>query len=157
MSRPSLDTYKPAIQAQIVAQLHAAPRPKTVHIEDVAECVKAKKREERKRKSAREQAQFCMMMLRHDLPAPEVEYRFAPDRKWRCDYAWPDCKVALEVEGGVWTGGRHTRGSGFVKDMEKYNRAALMGWRVVKCVPSDLMKPATVAMLRGMLAKGENE
>jgi hypothetical protein len=86
-----------------------------------------------------------------DLPPPEAEYRFFPERKWRFDFAWPWAKVALEVEGGVWTGGRHTRGSGFVRDIEKYNRAAVLGWRVVRCVPTDVNSAETVAMLRALL------
>ena len=61
--------------------------------------------------------------------------------------AWPAAKVALEVEGAVWVQGRHTRGSGFVKDMEKYNAAASAGWRVFKCVPADLCRPETVEMV----------
>lgn len=72
------------------------------------------------------------------LAVPESEVRFHPARKWRFDFAWPGPLVALEVEGGVWTGGRHTRGSGFVKDIEKYNAAAAMGWRVFRCVPKDI-------------------
>lgn len=61
-----------------------------------------------------------------------TEHRFFPERKWRFDIAWLPEKLAVEVEGGVWTGGRHTRGSGFVKDCEKYNAAALEGWRVLR-------------------------
>jgi very-short-patch-repair endonuclease len=63
------------------------------------------------------------------------EYRFHPTRKWRFDFAWPENKRAMEVEGGVWTGGRHTRGSGFLKDCEKYNAAASLGWRVFRFTP----------------------
>ena len=78
---------------------------------------------------------------------PDVEFQFVKDRKWRFDYAWPDRKVALEVEGGVWTQGRHTRGSGFVKDMTKYNRAAREGWLVFRTVPKELMSADTFDML----------
>lgn len=72
------------------------------------------------------------------LPKAEKEWRFHPERKWRFDYAWPDKKIAVEVEGGVWSGGRHTRGAGFIKDMEKYNTATVMGWKILRCQPSDL-------------------
>lgn len=72
------------------------------------------------------------------LPEPVPEYRFAPPRRWRADFAWPAYQVALEVEGGVWTGGRHVRGSGFIKDLEKYNRLAAMGFLLVRCTPKML-------------------
>jgi len=52
---------------------------------------------------------------------------------------WPDRKLAVEIEGGVWVRGRHTRGSGFVKDCEKYNEAALLGWTVLR-LPGSLVK-----------------
>lgn len=66
------------------------------------------------------------------IPPPVREFRFAPPRRWRFDFAWPDVKVALEVEGGIWGGGRHTRGAGFIADCDKYNAAALAGWRVFR-------------------------
>ena len=66
------------------------------------------------------------------LPTPEREHRFAPPRKWRVDFAWPELMVALEVEGGTMTGGRHTRGRGFELDAEKYNEAALSGWLLLR-------------------------
>lgn len=66
------------------------------------------------------------------IPKPEREYRFHESRKWRFDYAWPKNKIALEIEGGVWTRGRHVRPKGFIKDIEKYNYAAAHGWRVFR-------------------------
>ncbi len=73
------------------------------------------------------------------LPEPEREYRFHPVRRWRFDMAWENDQVAVEVEGGVWVRGRHNRGSGFIKDCEKYNEAALMGWIVLR-FPSPMIK-----------------
>ena len=66
------------------------------------------------------------------LLEPECQYRFHPTRRWVFDFAWPACRIALEIEGGTWTQGRHTRGAGFEKDCEKYNEAALMGWAVFR-------------------------
>jgi very-short-patch-repair endonuclease len=65
---------------------------------------------------------------------PVREFRFC-NRMWRFDFAFPDKKVAVEIEGGIWTGGRHTRGSGFVHDLDKYNTAARMGWSVLRYAP----------------------
>lgn len=76
------------------------------------------------------------------------EFKFHPVRKWRFDYAIPDHKIALEVEGGVWTGGRHTSSVGFLNDMEKYNTATLMGWRVFRTTPEDLYKKKTLDLLK---------
>ena len=67
-----------------------------------------------------------------------AEHRFHATRKWRFDYAVPSLRIALEVEGGVWTGGRHTSGAGFLRDIEKYNEAALNGWLVLRCTPKTL-------------------
>lgn len=70
-----------------------------------------------------------------NLPIPEPEYKFHPHRKWRFDFAYPQFKIAIEQEGGVWTGGRHTRSKGFLNDMEKYNEAAILGWRLLRITP----------------------
>src|SRR5512135_1329961 len=61
------------------------------------------------------------------LPEPIPEYEYHPTRKWRLDYAWPLSKLALEIEGGIWTEGRHTRGQGAMNDLEKYSEAAILG------------------------------
>lgn len=66
------------------------------------------------------------------LPMPVAEYRFHPTRQWRFDFAFPDEKLAIELEGAVFTRGRHTRGSGYIKDLEKYNAATELGWYLLR-------------------------
>jgi very-short-patch-repair endonuclease len=63
----------------------------------------------------------------------EREYRFDSIRKWRFDFAIPDRKLAIEVEGGTWSNGRHNRGSGMAADLEKYDAAMRQGWNVYRC------------------------
>ncbi|WP_434728258.1 DUF559 domain-containing protein [Acinetobacter sp. PVC-6A] len=62
----------------------------------------------------------------------EQEYKFHPERKWRADFLITGTKILIEVEGGIWSGGRHTRGRGYIGDMEKYNSAAMMGFTVLQ-------------------------
>lgn len=75
--------------------------------------------------------QMCLCRL----PVFETEYRFddrPKARKWRFDFAWPSLKIAVEVEGGTWSNGRHTRGAGYIADAQKYNEAVLQGWHVLR-------------------------
>lgn len=83
------------------------------------------------------------------LPLPTPEYRFHPVRRYRFDYAWPDQMVAVEIEGGVWTKGRHTRGAGYLADLSKYNLATLLGWKLLRYSPAQLL--VAVADLREIL------
>ncbi len=71
------------------------------------------------------------------LPEPVREYRFC-ERRFRFDYAWPGEKVALEIEGGIWVRGRHTRPRGYERDCEKYSLAAILGWKVIRATPAML-------------------
>lgn len=81
------------------------------------------------------------------LGEPVPEFCFAPPRKWRFDWCWPEAKVALEIEGGIWIKGRHNRGSGFKKDMEKYNAAACLGWRIIRCTPDEFANGSVIDTL----------
>ena len=71
------------------------------------------------------------------------EHKFHETRKWRLDFAIIDLKIGIEIEGGVWSGGAHTRGKGFIEDMEKYNAAGTLGWVILRFTPQDLNKIAT--------------
>ena len=78
-------------------------------------------------------------LLKH-MGYPVVEeFRFHPSRRWRFDIALPLSKVAFEIDGGVWTQGRHTRGAGWHKDNEKMTEALILGWRVFHTTPSKCM------------------
>lgn len=102
---------------------------------------------------------YVRMLLPH-LPPPETQYRFAALsvklgsgvkkrlenaglRDWRFDFAWPEAKVAVEIDGGQWKpiyrrdgsvsyGGRHNTPEGFRRDCEKLNAATLLGWVVLR-------------------------
>ena len=85
------------------------------------------------------------------LPLPIPEHVFHPTRKWRFDFAWPEYKVALEVDGGIWIKGGHNRGAQMKLDWEKQNNAAILGWRILKCEPHDLMRTQTIEILKQCL------
>ncbi len=85
------------------------------------------------------------------IPLPKREYRFAPPRRFRMDFAWPEQMVGLEVDGGVWTSGRHTRGSGWTTDTEKLNLAVSMGWRMLRTTPTDFLTHDMAATIKAAL------
>ena len=90
---------------------------------------------------------------REDL-TPEAAERFAhyhPKRNkngelrlrdYRFDVAFPRVKLAIEIDGGVFSGGRHSRGAGYREDTYKVNLASLLGWTVLRYLPEDLFKKA---------------
>lgn len=69
---------------------------------------------------------------------------------------WPRSKVAVELEGGIWVMGRHTRGAGFEKDCEKMNWAALHGWRVFRFTPGMIKSGVALATVEDALKGGTN-
>lgn len=96
--------------------------------------------------------QFQIKALK--LPAPTPQYRFAaPERRWSFDLAWPDRKLACEVEGGIWIrgGGRHNRASSFEKDAEKYNEACLRGWRLLRVTTGQVTSGVAIGLIERAL------
>jgi len=75
------------------------------------------------------------------------ELRFHGERQWRFDFAWPAELLAVEVEGGLWIGGRHNRPKGMTEDMDKYNAAALLGWRVLRVTESHIKSGQAVQLI----------
>lgn len=91
------------------------------------------------------------------IPRPVAEYCFCSARKWRFDFAWINDRVALEVQGGIFRRGRHTQGAALLKEWEKLNTAACLGWRVLYCQPDDLLRLVTIDTIREALAWKEVE
>lgn len=90
---------------------------------------------------------ICLdLAVQHKIQV-HFEYRFHPKRRWRFDAAFPGRMVALELDGGVWIAGRHTRGKGFMRDCEKLNTATAMGWKVFRFVPEQLENGEMTAFL----------
>lgn len=87
-------------------------------------------------------------------PDAVAEFKFHDTRKWRADFAIPSAKILIEIEGGVFTGGRHTRGAGMIGDMEKYNAAAIMGYFVLRFVPTDIRTGLLFQTVRDIFMKG---
>ena len=96
------------------------------------------------------EAKFALIWRALGGPPLEREFRFAPPRGWRFDFASPEDLIAIEIEGGVWSGGRHNRPRGFIDDCEKYNAAAALDWRVFR-LPREFINAAYLgALLRGL-------
>lgn len=101
---------------------------------------------------------FFVALCKSALQVEAVqEFRFHKTRQWRFDYAIPEHRIAIEVEGGVWTQGRHTRPQGFLRDMEKYNTAAVVGWRVLRFTPTELYTSKTLDLIRDAIINIKNE
>lgn len=103
---------------------------------------------EAKAKARREHLELSVLReLRLErIEEPVRQYRFHPERRWTFDFAWPDEKLALEVEGGTWVQGRHSRGAGYTSDCRKYNTAVVLGWRVLRAT-TDMIENGEVGPL----------
>lgn len=150
---------RPELQQQVAMQLghgsftpHFAPAGKLLPVREVKKPRgAAKDLFSKKRKELERLALVFDFFILHNIPFPIGEFRFHPKRLWRFDFAWPERKIALEVEGGMWIHGRHSRGSGRIKDMEKYSAAAVLGWRLLYVQPKELLTAQTAEMIKGAL------
>lgn len=76
------------------------------------------------------EAALALHLRAYHIPF-EREVEFDPKRRWRVDFML-DGKLAVEVEGGAWSQGRHVRGAGFIADCRKYNALTLAGYRLLR-------------------------
>jgi very-short-patch-repair endonuclease len=96
--------------------------------------------------TSRLESKFSLYWRGLQGPPLTPEHKFHPKRKWRFDFASVETKTAIEIEGGVWTGGRHTRGSGYVSDCEKYNEATKEGWAVFRLTSGSITTPELLSI-----------
>ena len=79
------------------------------------------------------------------------EFQFHTSRKWRADFHIKNTKLLIEVEGGIWSGGRHTRGKGYIGDMEKYNAATMMGYQVLRFSTEQVTSGFAINQIEGLV------
>lgn len=85
------------------------------------------------------------------------EYRFHPIRRWRFDYANVETKTAIEIEGGVYSRGRHVRPIGYIKDMEKYNSAVENEWVVLRYQTNEVLGTKAITQINIVLKNRRND
>jgi very-short-patch-repair endonuclease len=91
------------------------------------------------------------------LPTPEREYRFAPPRRYRADFAYPDKKILVEVQGGIYTRGAHSRGTGLERDYEKINLAQLLGYKVFQFSRKMIESGEAISILENALYRRDDK
>ena len=74
---------------------------------------------------------LAMQIKMAGLITPEREFKAVAGRRFRWDFAWPDQKLLVEVQGGIWAKGGHSTGVGITRDAEKANLATLNGYRQI--------------------------
>lgn len=82
---------------------------------------------------------------------PETELRFHETRRWRFDIAFVQERLAVEVQGGGWKGGRHHRPKGYRNDCEKAAYAMMDGWRVLHVVPEQIQSGEAISWICELL------
>ena len=74
---------------------------------------------------------FAMQLDSAGLTGYVREYRAIPGRKFRFDFAFLRERLLVEINGGTYNGGAHSRGVGLNRDYEKGNLAVVNNWRVL--------------------------
>lgn len=133
------------LRAAALAQIVAAAKPK-------------KRKPSVPRGESPLSVKFRLQLRANKIDDYTLEHKLHPARRWKFDIAFEWAKIAVEIEGGVFTRGRHTRPMGFMADCEKYNTAALMGWKVLRIHTRTINNGQAIKMLVGALEnqKGEN-
>jgi very-short-patch-repair endonuclease len=94
---------------------------------------------------------LLLLIKAEGLPEPEREWRFHPTRKWRLDFAYPEKRIGIEVQGGIYVRGAHSRGTGLERDYEKLNTAQMLGWTVFQFSRKMIESSEAIEMIREAL------
>ena len=109
------------------------------------------------RKARREGLELALMQQLRALGLTDgmlTQHAFHPTRKWRFDFSWPAFRLAMEVDGGTWIGGAHSRGSGIESDCEKLAAAVILGYRVMRATTNQVKDGTAAYWLESALKNG---
>lgn len=93
----------------------------------------------------------------YQLPEPTREFCFLDDRKFRADFAYPDMRLLIEVEGGTYGRGGHSSHAGISRDVEKNNLAVINGWRVIRCTGEQVTNGMCILWIEQAVEASESE
>lgn len=101
--------------------------------------------------------QFLLEREYSDIEAWEKDYqerysRSKRSKRYRLDFAHPDSRIGIEIQGGVYNRGRHVTGSGYERDCKKYNLAYTSGWTIFLLTSTMAKDSAWLAMIAGHIA-----
>ena len=84
------------------------------------------------------------------------EYQAIPGRRFRFDFAFiqPEHRLLIEINGGTYSKGGHSTGTGINRDYEKNNLAVLNGWRVLSFDTKQVKSGAALEVVEKFL-RGE--
>lgn len=147
------------LEAAMLQAIHAAGLPEPVAEHPFDKCCPHPKKDHHSKGQDEPYCNACSRTLAA-LPPDEwqdyvwhVLHEYRKGRAWRFDFAWPQYRLAVECEGGTWSGGRHTRGDGFEKDTEKYSEAAIQGWLVIRVTGDQIDDGRALALVERALAQ----
>jgi very-short-patch-repair endonuclease len=114
------------------------------------------RKQSKKREKSKGEEVMAQHLTAYKIPF-EREVMFYSQRRWRFDFVLPDHKIAIEVEGGVFSGGAHTRGKHFEEDAIKYNTASILGWKVLRFSTGQVTRGEAINFIKRIKSLGIKE
>lgn len=152
-ARFALDQLPAQLRAQAEQRISEQKRKKKAHGSAVAATGRRRRPGPGKSLVATPKAVATLrLQMRADgLIGWQEEYRFHPTRGWRFDFALVPAKLAVEVEGLTFKGGRHQRFHGYTEDCTKYSEAVALGWRLIRVTPAMVRRGEAIAYIKRAL------
>lgn len=99
---------------------------------------------------------FAFQIRTYNLPEPKRQYKFHASRKFLADFAWPEFRLIVEINGGTWmTKSGHNTGKGILRDYEKSNAAQLMGYTYLQFTGKELDDLTAVETVKEFIGRVE--
>jgi len=135
-------------KAIAITEARSKRKPRTTHVKtgDINDTRNIANKEKQK-------DMFTMLMEKEGLDC-WPEYFFSTERLYRLDYAFPEYKIGLEVDGGTWSKERsgHSSGTGLARDREKSTLLATLGWALIRVTPQELMTAKIIETIKKIIA-----
>jgi len=84
------------------------------------------------------------------------EAQIIPHRKYRYDFYYPEANLCIEIQGGVWSNGAHSRPTGITRDYEKANLCVQHGFRLLQFDVKQVKSGDAVEFVRSIIQQGSN-